>query len=95
VGFVSMCISIPRKGEKANATSGEMRLVERCKMHYLNLGYNVILDSRFTFCCLCKTHHSISKIHVSYNSCTLYEYCIRTKYRCKSLVNFLEHQEDV
>jgi hypothetical protein len=28
-----------------------MLLVKRCKMHYFNLGYNVILDSRFTFCC--------------------------------------------
>jgi len=25
VGFVSMCISVPRKGEKANATSEEMQ----------------------------------------------------------------------
>ncbi len=25
-------------------------LVKRCEMHYLNLEYNIILESRFTFC---------------------------------------------
>jgi hypothetical protein len=74
----------------------ELRLlVRKCEMHYLNHRYNIILEIDSYFVVLCKTHRSINEIHVSYNSCTLYEYCIHTKYRCKSLVNFFEHQEDV
>jgi hypothetical protein len=43
-----MCISIPQEGERIKAANEE---TWKCEMHYLNLGYNVMLSSRFTFCC--------------------------------------------
>ncbi len=44
MGFAGMYILVPRKGERAKVVSED-------EMNYLNHGYNVILDIRFTFCC--------------------------------------------
>jgi hypothetical protein len=44
VGFISMCW-FHKKLKKLKL------LVKRCEMQYLNLGYNAILEIRFTFCC--------------------------------------------
>jgi hypothetical protein len=45
VGFVGMNMLVPQEGERIRL------VVRRCEMCYLNLGYNVILESGFTFYC--------------------------------------------